>query len=141
MPCAQILAAGKAKRHRSVVAFSAVLMRARHRHSGSIRFGGRRQAAKQPVRFVLDAGRKVDLVGIAVDTASAGNESPEITNADWGALGVEQLALKVIVLHIEDIDRTVTEIPDKEIAGKVAKARGCDCKPPRRIERSVRCHA
>jgi len=65
------------------------------------------------MRFVLHAGRKVDLVGIAVGTAIAGNEGPEITNGDWGAVGIEQLALKVIVLQIEGINRAVTEIPDK----------------------------
>src|SRR5207245_5801198 len=79
-------------------------------------------------------------VGITVGSTITGNEGPEITNGDWGAVGVEQLALKVIVLHIERINRAVTEIPDKKIAGEISKARGRDRKPPRRIERPTRCH-
>src|SRR6266566_5911898 len=136
MPCGQVRTAGKAKRHPYALArLSAVRMRARrHRHGGSIRFRDRRQAAKQAMRFVLHAGRKVDLVGITVGTTITGNEGPEITNGDWGAVGVEQLALKVIVLHIERINRAVTEIPDKKIAGELSKARGRDREPPRRIE-------
>lgn len=85
------------------------------------------------MRLVLYAGRKVDLVGIAVSTAIAGNESPEITNGDWGTGGAEQLALKVIVLQIESINRAVTEISDKKIAGELSKARRRNRKPPREL--------
>ena len=70
----------------------------------------------------------------------SGTQSPEITNGDCGTAGVEQLALEVIVLHIESINRAVTEIPNKKIASELSKARRCDPEPPRRIERSTRCH-
>src|ERR1700720_2425940 len=109
-------------------------MRPYRRHGRFIRFWNRRQAAKETVRLVLHSCGEVDLVRIGAGTASTGNKRPEIKDGDRGTVGVFQLAKEMIVLRIEDIDRTVAKIPDQKIVGELAKSRGGDRKPPRRIE-------
>src|ERR1700726_4768601 len=115
-------------------------MRPYRGHGRFIGLWNRRQAAKETVRLVLHSCGEVDLVRIAPGTASAGNKRPEITDGDRGTVGAKQLAQEMIVLRIEDIDRTVTKIPDKKIVGELAKSRRCDRKPPGGVERPAGRH-
>src|SRR6266446_4954237 len=116
-------------------------MRPYRRHGRFIGLWNRRQAAKETVRLVLHSCRKVDLVGIAAGIASAGNKRPEIADGDRGTVGAFQLAQEMIILRIEDIDRTVTKIPNEKIVGELAKSRRCDRKSPGRIKHPAGCHS
>ena len=116
-------------------------MRPCRRHGRIIGFWICCQAAKETLRLVQHSCSEVDLVRIGAGIAGAGNKRPEITDGDRGTVGAKQLAEEMIVLRIEDIDRTVTKIPDQKIVGELAKSRRCDRKPPRRIERPAGCHS
>src|SRR5215475_11290457 len=88
----------------------------------------------------MECGAVIDIEDLSVSgIAGAGNERPEIPYLDRGTAGVFQLAEEMIGLRIEDIDRPIAEISDKEIVGELAKAGGRDRKSPGRIERSARC--
>lgn len=91
--------------------------------------------------FIPHSGSEVHLVRVRVRSAIAGDKGPEIINMDRGAVGTFQLAEEVICLRIEDIDRTVAEIPNEKIVGELPKAGGCDRKSPGRIENPAGCHS
>ena len=93
--------------------------------------GIRGQAAEQALCLILHAGGKIERVGTSSLAAIAGSNGPQIPDRDRLSVRAVELALEVIVLEVESINRAVTEISDQQITGQLAKTIGRDRQPPR----------
>ena len=91
----------------------------------------RGQAAEQALCLIFHARGKIKRVGTPPVAAIAGGNGPQIPDRDRLSVRAVKLALELIVIEVESINRAVTEISDQQITSQVAKTIGRDRQPPR----------
>src|SRR5580698_4205393 len=108
----------------------------------SARDGSVADGAEKAVSFVGQASSEVDIGvkatadgGAIADGRTAGEELPKGRVVERLAGGVNELAKKAIGLGVVDVDGSVAEVADEEVAGEDAEAGGgSEGDAPRRVE-------
>lgn len=87
--------------------------------------------AKQTVRFVTDAGSKVQRIcGTVIGSSSSKFQSPQSIDRNWQVMMVLQRTIRTVAVDIEDVDESVAEVPDQQMMTELSKARRGQCNPP-----------
>src|ERR1700682_3965679 len=87
--------------------------------------------------LAVGACRKVNRLEASTHAAITGHQAPQTIDFKRFAIEAEQLAEKCIGSQIENIDATVSEVADEQIASKFTERGGRDRQAPRGIQGPV----